>query len=375
MLLGHLLILICLRCFQTLAQTVLGGEAGLSFGPVMSGVVEQGTEWTGSGFSSSILPSMLSATDTADIPGLSSNLSPVSVSESSGNEFMTEFMVPPATTDQQTFSSGLTNFGGFENVQQSFGAPQSGFGTPRGSVNLQFGQPVEQFGQTVEQSTLMGQTVEQFGQTVEQVGQIAEQSTLFGQTAGQFGQTVGQFGQRVNQPTGLEMTNQVPLNPPPSPSESNMTFQSAFPGLDAVTVPDYGNDSWFTFLKAVLDRSIPNPPSLTRNTAPIAEPVPRRTSDLPRGSSPIYLISARGGPAYVPFILPEQNHPIYVPFSRETRELMYPYLPLYIPYPDAGINTADMSRRFVAYIPFQPDRFRNSREGAPLTLPSDVFSR
>ena len=49
--------------------------------------------------------------------------------------------------------------------------------------------------------------------------------------------------------------------------------------------------------------------------------------------------------------------------------MMYPYLPIYIPYPNVGIDLPETGQRFVAYLPFQPDRYKASIEGAGVVFP------
>lgn len=49
--------------------------------------------------------------------------------------------------------------------------------------------------------------------------------------------------------------------------------------------------------------------------------------------------------------------------------MVYPYLPIYIPYPNVGVDVPEAGQRFVAYLPFQPDRYKVSSEGAGVVFP------
>ena len=371
----------------------------ISFGPSLNGASLQRNSWTLRGVSSSFPASQLlpirrqtntrissaSMVSSAGQPGINFQELPVTniVNQNGVEDFSSSFptarqsringLRPPVQT-QINFQSGPGSIDG--NPAQTNTVSGSGgtnFITTQdgGFTMMDFSLPTDAMG-TGFSNSMQAQGVGQMMNVQQTSSQARGRPALNNmQTPAMMANAqIPLMGQNIApQP---QSPPQVPNAAAPTGNATGMTFQSAFPGLPPVTVPDYGDDSWFTYLKAVLDRAMPNPPPLMRNTAPIAEPIPRRMSDLPRGSSPIYLINLRGGPAYIPYVLPNQLHPIYVPFNRETRELMYPYLPLYLPYPNAGINRDDIGMRFVAYIPFQPDRFRNSREGAPLIYPHIV---
>ncbi|XP_062611034.1 uncharacterized protein LOC134272880 [Saccostrea cucullata] len=148
-----------------------------------------------------------------------------------------------------------------------------------------------------------------------------------------------------------------------------VTLAPAFPGFAPLQFPDLGEDSWFSYLKGLLDRTSPNLQIFSNSTGGGMYPIPQRLADLPRGTMPIYIKNFRSNPAYVPFQLSGQPFNLLIPFNRDNREMMYPYLPLYIPYPNVGIDVPEVGMRFVAYLPFQPDRFRTSREGAGVIFP------
>jgi hypothetical protein len=152
-------------------------------------------------------------------------------------------------------------------------------------------------------------------------------------------------------------------------STGSVTLAPAFPGFAPLQLPELGEDSWFSYLKGLLDRTNSNLQIFSNSTGGGMHPIPQRLMDLPRGTMPIYIKNFRSNPAYVPFRLPGQPFNMLIPFNRENREMMYPYLPLYIPYPNVGIDVPEVGQRFVAYLPFQPDRYKASREGAGVVLP------
>ncbi|XP_061181652.1 uncharacterized protein LOC133190180 [Saccostrea echinata] len=165
--------------------------------------------------------------------------------------------------------------------------------------------------------------------------------------------------------------NMIGLNVPQTQqnTSSPVILAPAFPGFAPLQFPDLGDDSWFSYLKGLLDRTSPNLQIFSNSTGGGMYPIPQRLTDLPRGTMPIYIKNFRSNPAYVPFKLSGQPFNLLIPFNRDNREMMYPYLPLYIPYPNVGIDVPEIGMRFVAYLPFQPDRYRTSREGAGVIIP------
>ena len=150
---------------------------------------------------------------------------------------------------------------------------------------------------------------------------------------------------------------------------NSVTLSPAFPGFSPLELPEMGEDSWFSYLKGLLDRTNSNLQIFSNSTGGGMFPIPQRITDVPRGTMPIYIQNFRSNPAYVPFRLPGQPFNMLIPFNRDNREMMYPYLPIYIPYPNVGIDLPETGQRFVAYLPFQPDRYKASIEGAGVVFP------
>lgn len=150
---------------------------------------------------------------------------------------------------------------------------------------------------------------------------------------------------------------------------SSLTLSPAFPGFAPLQLPELGDDSWFSYLKGLLDRTNPDLRIFSNSTGEGMVPIPQRITDVPRGTMPIYIKNFRSNPAYVPFRLPGQPYNMLIPFNRDNREMVYPYLPIYIPYPNVGVDVPEAGQRFVAYLPFQPDRYKASSEGAGVVFP------
>lgn len=136
-------------------------------------------------------------------------------------------------------------------------------------------------------------------------------------------------------------------------------FYSEYEGFQPITLSVNDQDSCYIRIKSEFDRSYPRLPRLNPNVSSrnsLSDPVPSRVSQLPTGISPIYLLSETTNPiAYVPYRLENKGAPLRVPFDRETRRLAYPEFPLLLPYTQLSINDSSENRKYVIYIPFQPN--------------------
>jgi hypothetical protein len=126
-------------------------------------------------------------------------------------------------------------------------------------------------------------------------------------------------------------------------------------------------------IKTEFDGAYPRLPALVSGTSSrnaLLDPVPSRVSNLPSNVSPLYV---QDSIAYVPYKLESTDVPLQVPFNRETRTLAYPELPLLLPYTQLSINDPSENRKYVIFIPFQPDANRNLTRCPPVLVP--VLSR
>ncbi|XP_062611029.1 uncharacterized protein LOC134272876 [Saccostrea cucullata] len=155
--------------------------------------------------------------------------------------------------------------------------------------------------------------------------------------------------------------------------DRNSVFYSQYQGFQPVSLSLTGADSCYTRIKAEFDRAYPRLPSLVPDITSVNtmfDPVPQRISELPRGISPIYVLSRRTDPiAYVPYRLDGTGAPLRVPFHRRTRRLAYPDFPLLIPYTQLSINNRPRNRNYVIFIPFQPDVNRIQNNCLPVSVP------
>ncbi|XP_048759618.2 uncharacterized protein LOC125669221 [Ostrea edulis] len=310
-------------------------------------------------------------------------------------------------TNSQTFGGVNTNsqtFGGVNTNSQTFGGVNTNSQT-FGSVNTNsqtFG-GVNTNSQTFGGVNTNSQTFSQ-GQTSPVLTSVNDRSQLDSGNALQNNQVLNnfQFNANSESPTpigselrpvqllnneGSSMGNRVNINfrtgtrrnsnsiggsnlpQTVQNSTGSVTLAPAFPGFAPLQLPELGEDSWFSYLKGLLDRTNSNMQIFSNSTGGGMHPIPQRLMDLPRGTMPIYIKNFRSNPAYVPFRLPGQPFNMLIPFNRENREMVYPYLPIYIPYPNVGIDVPEVGLRFVAYLPFQPDRYKASREGAGVVFP------
>lgn len=146
-------------------------------------------------------------------------------------------------------------------------------------------------------------------------------------------------------------------------------FYSQYRGFQPITLSGNDKDSCYMRIKTEFDGAYPRLPSLVSDASSVntlSDPVPSRVSELPTNMSPLYV---QDSIAYVPYRLESTDVPLKVPFNRETRKLAYPELPLLLPYTQLSINGLSENRKYVIFIPFQPDGSRNLTSCPPVSVP------
>ena len=158
---------------------------------------------------------------------------------------------------------------------------------------------------------------------------------------------------------------------------STSVFYSQYDGFQPIRLSVNDEDSCYVRLKSEFDRAYPRLPPLVPDVTSInslADPVPRRISQLPDGISPLYVTAGAADPiAYVPYRLENQGAPLRVPFFRETRRIAYPEFPLLLPYTQLSIDDSSENRKYVIFIPFQPNVNRVQSSCPSVSVP--VISR
>ncbi|XP_062611025.1 uncharacterized protein LOC134272872 [Saccostrea cucullata] len=154
-----------------------------------------------------------------------------------------------------------------------------------------------------------------------------------------------------------------------SGSIQSIAFYPQLPGFPVISLPDNARDSCFPRIKAAFDRAFPEIPRANLRTSDSvgAQPNPRFLSQLPASVQPVY--ARETGPNFVPYKLPTSQFPMYVALDRETNRLLYPQLKVLLPYAKLATTQWPYGRKYVIYLPFQPDPFRNSSCGEPIYIP------
>lgn len=152
-------------------------------------------------------------------------------------------------------------------------------------------------------------------------------------------------------------------------ASGSIIFYPQLPDFPAISIPDNAKDSCFPRIKAAFDRAFPGLPTtdLKTNDVTGAQPIPRYVSQLPPFAQPVY--ARETGPIFVPYKLPTSEFPMYVALDRNTKQPIYPELKALLPYAKLATVQRPYGRKYVVYLPFQPDAFRNSSCGEPIYIP------
>ena len=135
-------------------------------------------------------------------------------------------------------------------------------------------------------------------------------------------------------------------------------YEPMFKEFPEIFLSNEGKDSCFAKVKKVFDKSYPRLPEVERTNFPVAAPSPRLASKLPPFLSPVYAWVVENGVRYAPYKVSTSKAPIYIPFEAKTKKLLYPALPIYIPYVKISLNVPQQKRQYFPFIAFQPDKHR-----------------
>lgn len=157
---------------------------------------------------------------------------------------------------------------------------------------------------------------------------------------------------------GSEALNNIAQAIQPTREIDGKRYEPMFKEFPDIFLSNEGKDSCFAKLKKVFDKSYPKLPEVERSNDPISYPHPRLAFKLPPFVNPIYRYAINNNVQYVPYKISTSPAPIFVPFTRDSNKLLFPTLPIYLPYVKISINVPEQKRQYFPYIPFQPDKDR-----------------